>query len=56
MEQRNIIMMRRTVKNTIDNLDSQWDYMTQKEKQVLVRTLVRKVIITGESVKVELSI
>ena len=56
VKQKNIISMRRTIKEAIDNLDSQWDYMTQKEKQTLVRTLVDKVIITGESVKVELSI
>ena len=56
MEQHNIIMMRKTIKDTVDNLNSQWDYMTQKEKQTLVRVLVSKVIITGESVKVELSI
>lgn len=56
IKQRNVIMMRRTVKDAIDNLDSQWDYMTQKEKQILVRTLVRKVIVTGESIKIELSI
>ena len=56
MEQHNIIMMRKTIKDAVDNLNSQWDYMTQKEKQTLVRVLVSKVIITGESVKVELSI
>lgn len=56
IKQKNIIAMRRTIKEAIDNLDSQWDYMTQKEKQTLVRTLVNKVIITGEAIKVELSI
>jgi site-specific DNA recombinase len=56
IKQKNIITMRRTIKEAVDNLDSQWDYMTQKEKQTLVRTLVNKVIITGEAIKVELSI
>lgn len=56
IKQQNVIMMRRTVKDAIDNLESQWDYMTQKEKQILVRTLVKKVIVTGESIKIELSI
>jgi site-specific DNA recombinase len=56
LKQKNVISARKTIKDAIDNLDSQWDYMTQKEKQVLVRTLVNKVIITGTMVKVELSI
>ena len=56
MEQRNILNMRKTIKDTVDNLSTQWDYMTQKEKQTLVRTLVSKVIITGEAVRVELAI
>lgn len=56
LKQQNIIAMRRTIKDAVDNLDSQWDYMTQKEKQALVRTLVSKVIVTDEMVKVELAI
>ena len=56
LKQKNIIMMRQTVKDSVDNLDLQWDYMTQKEKQTIVRTLVNKVIITGRTVKVELKI
>lgn len=56
MEQRNILSMRKTIKDTVDNLSAQWDYMTQKEKQTLVRTLVSKVVITGEAVRVELTI
>ena len=56
LKQQNIIAMRRTIKDAVDNLDSQWDYMTQKEKQALVRTLVSKVIIIDEMVKVELAI
>lgn len=56
LKQKNIIMMRQTVKDSVDNLGLQWDYMTQKEKQTIVRTLVNKVIITGRKVKVELKI
>ena len=56
MKQKSIIAERRNIKDAIDNLDVQWDYMTQKEKQALVRVLVNKVIITGQSVKVELNI
>ena len=56
LKQQHIIEERRTIKDAIDNIDTQWDYMTQKEKQMLVRTLVNKVIVTGESVKIELLI
>lgn len=56
IEQKNIISMRKTIKDTIDSLDAQWDFMTQKEKQSLVRVLVNKVIVEDETVKVELKI
>ena len=56
LKQKNIISTRKTIKDAVDNLDDQWEYMTQKEKQILIRTLVNKVIITGETVRVELSI
>lgn len=56
LKQQNIVSVRKRIKDSIDNLSSQWDFMTQKEKQTLVRSLVNKVIITDESVKIELSI
>lgn len=56
IEQRNIVSMRKNVKETIDSLDTQWDYMTQNEKQALVRSLVDKVIITDETVEIKLTI
>ena len=56
LNQRQVIEERNSVKYSIDNMDVQWDYMTQKEKQGLVRTLVEKVIVTDESVKIELKI
>ena len=42
--------------DAVDNIDVQWEYMTQQEKQALIRTLVNKVVITGENVKIELTI
>ena len=51
-----IISERQTIKNSIDNLDVQWDYMTQQEKQILVRNLVDRIVVTDETVKVELKI
>lgn len=56
LKQQHIIAERRAIKDTVDSIDAQWDYMTQKEKQTLIRALVNKVIITGESVKIELTI
>ena len=56
IKQKNLISMRKTIKEAVDDLDNQWDYMTQKEKQTLVRTLVNKVIVVGDTVKVELSV
>lgn len=56
IKQQKVVSERRTIKDAIDNIDTQWDYMTQQEKQSLVRTLVNKVVITGESVKIELSV
>ena len=56
IEQKNIVTARNSIKDAIDNLDSQWDFMTQKERKALVRALVNKVIVDGESVKVELKI
>ena len=52
----NVISERKTIKNQIDNLDVQWEYMTQQEKQSLVRNLVEKVVVTDETVRVELKI
>lgn len=56
LKHRSIISERQTIKNQIDNLDAQWEYMTQQEKQSLIRNLVNKVIITDETVRVELKI
>ena len=56
LKHQSVISERRTIKNQIDNLDTQWEYMTQQEKQALVRNLVDKVVVTGETVKVELKI
>lgn len=56
LKQKNVISMRKTIKDAIDNLDTQWDYMTQKEKQILIRTLVSRVIVTDETVTVELTV
>lgn len=56
LKQQHVMTERRAIKDAIDNIDVQWDYMTQQEKQVLVRAIVNKVIVTDEAVKIELAI
>ena len=56
LKQRHVMAERNSIKDSVDNMDVQWDYMTQKEKQGLVRSLVEKVIVADESVKIELKI
>ena len=56
IKHKDVVLERESVKNQIDNLDTQWEYMTQQEKQTLVRKLVEKVVITGETVRVELKV
>ena len=56
IKQQSILIVRKNIKEAIDSLDTQWEYMTTKEKQTAIRTLVSKVIITDTTVKVELSI
>lgn len=56
VKQKNIISMRENIKESVDSLDSQWEFMTPKERKALVRALVNRVVVNGESVKVELKI
>lgn len=56
LKQQNVLSEKKAIKDAIDNIGVQWDYMTQQERQMSVRALVNKVIITGDSVKVELTI
>ena len=51
-----VLSERKTIKNSIDNLDVQWEYMNQQERQTLIRNLVNRIVITDETVKVELKI
>lgn len=56
VKQKNIVSMRENIKESVDSLDSQWEFMTPKERKALVRALVNRVVVNGESVKVELKI
>ena len=56
MKHKSIISTRKNIKESVDNLDSQWEFMTPKEKKALVRALVDKVIVNDQTVKVELKI
>ena len=56
IKQKNLISARASIKDTVDSLDSQWDFMTPKEKKALVRILVNRVVLNGETIKIELKI
>ena len=56
LKQQNVLSEKKAIKNAIDNIGVQWGYMTQQERQMSVRALLNKVIITGDSVKVELAV
>ena len=54
--QHNIASNRDELKNTVLTLEETWEYMTQHEKQNIVRNVVDKVTITGDNISVKLSI
>ena len=54
--QHNVTANRDELKNTILTLEETWNYMTQHEKQNIVRSVVDKVTITGNNINVKLSI
>ena len=43
------------VKKSLDTLQENWEYMTDKEKQTIVRSIVNKVIITGNEIRIVLN-
>lgn len=43
------------VKKSLDTLQENWEYMTDKEKQTIVRSIVNKVIITGNEIRIILN-
>ena len=40
----------------IDSLEKRWGFMTMKEKKTIIRTLVHKVILSGNHIEIELTI
>ena len=56
LKEQNIIMAKRSIKEAIDNLEAQWDFMSQKEKQMLIRSIVDRIVISDATVKIELKI
>ena len=56
IKQVNTLKNRNKVKDEIDTLEEKWEYMTQKEKQSIIRILVNKVVITDDNVEVLLNI
>ena len=43
------------VKKSLDTLQENWEYMTDKEKQTIVRSIINKVIITGNEIRIILN-
>ena len=43
------------VKKSLDTLQENWEYMTDKEKQTIVRSIINKVIITGNEIRIVLN-
>ena len=43
------------VKKSLDTLQENWEYMTDKEKQTIVRSIVNKVVITGNEIRIILN-
>lgn len=43
------------IKKSLDTLQENWEYMTDKEKQTIVRSIVNKVIITGNEIRIILN-
>ena len=54
--QHNVTANRDELKNTILTLEDTWSYMTQHERQNIVRNVIDKVVITGNNINVKLSI
>lgn len=54
--QRNLTSNKEQLKDSIETLEEKWDYMTQQEKQNIVRFLVEKVMITDNNVEIKLTI
>ena len=44
------------VKKSLDTLQENWEYMTDKEKQTIVRSIINKVIITGNEIRIVLNL
>ena len=54
--QRNLTSNKEQLKESIETLEEKWDYMTQQEKQNIIRFLIEKVMITDNEVEIKLNI
>lgn len=55
-EQQKSTKSQMTIGSMINDLEEQWSFMTQKEKQTIVRTLVNRITLTDSKVNLELKI
>ena len=56
IKQKNINTNIEQLKNNIESLEDKWDYMTQQEKQNIVRFLIDKITITDRNIDIKLAI
>lgn len=54
--QRNLASNKEQLKDSIETLEDKWEYMTQQERQTIVRFLVEKVVVTDNNVEIKLTI
>lgn len=55
MDKRVSLLNKDKINTTLDSLEDKWKFMTMKEKQSIVRSLVNKVILTDDTIEIILS-
>ncbi len=53
MEGRKVYNKRKQIYETVENLSQVWEFLSPKEQQNIIHTLVRKITLTGEKINIE---
>jgi site-specific DNA recombinase len=56
MKQNSLKISRDKLNKTLNSLEIKWEHMDTKEKQIILRSLIEKIVITDDEVEVRLSI
>ena len=56
IKQRSLVSNTEQLKDSIETLEDKWEYMTQQERQTIVRFLVERVTITDNNIDIKLRI